>query len=305
MECYTTSGRGYGLYYSSCEDNYKLLVVTYSDNVYIYSLKSDSWRKLNKMPPFLEEDFCWSPGFFLSENIYFQGHNIAQDLIRFDTKAEMLHKIEFPLEDNRYYPHFANTVHKGSIHLCVNYNIFGPIGLKGTCFKLWKYNADGDMWSKVVMGISSILISSDSSEESVGTPSRRVLWFGRIPITVPATTPTSDPPFIHDNTSLIPIETPTILPITSMIPPTAPTTHYTSSFIHTDSPNDDTPDTPLSPTHEIPPIEVAPPTGQILPAPFGGRRRRVTIVFPELPIPHGRPYRYHPCHTPKLGRSEI
>ncbi|GKB75407.1 hypothetical protein Tco_0942302 [Tanacetum coccineum] len=113
------------------------------------------------------------------------------------------------------------------------------------------------------MAISSILISSDSSEESVGTPSRRVLWFGKIPITVPTTTPTIDPPFIHDDTSLIPTETPTILPITSMIPPTAPTTHYTSSFIHTDSPNDDTPDTPLSPTHEIPPI-----------------------VFPGQPIPY-------------------
>ncbi|GJU44241.1 hypothetical protein Tco_1201507, partial [Tanacetum coccineum] len=79
-----------------------------------------------------------------------------------------------------------------------------------------------------------------------------------------------------------------------MIPPTAPTTHYTSPFIHTDSSDDDTPDTPPSPTHEIPPVEVAPPTGQILPAPFGVRRRRVTIISPRQPIPYGRLYRYHP-----------
>ncbi|GJW33803.1 putative reverse transcriptase domain-containing protein [Tanacetum coccineum] len=84
-----------------------------------------------------------------------------------------------------------------------------------------------------------------------------------------STTPTIDPPIIHDDTSLIPTKTPTTSPIASMIPPTAPTTHYTSPFIHTDSSDDDTPDTPPSPTHEIPPVEVAPPTGQILPAPFG------------------------------------
>ncbi|GKD98949.1 hypothetical protein Tco_1382846 [Tanacetum coccineum] len=111
---------------------------------------------------------------------------------------------------------------------------------------------------------------------------------------MPATTPTIDPPVIHDDTSLIPTETPTISPITSTIPPTAPTTHYTSPFIHTDSCDDGTPDTPPSPTHDIPPVEVAPPTGQILPAPFGVRRRRVTIISPGQPIPYGRLYRYHP-----------
>ncbi|GJW84271.1 hypothetical protein Tco_0157416 [Tanacetum coccineum] len=144
------------------------------------------------------------------------------------------------------------------------------------------------------MTISAISISLDSSEESVGTSSGRVLWFGRIPTTVPATTPTTDPPVVHDDTSLIPAETPTISPITSTIPPTAPTTHYTSAFIYTDSSDDDTPDTPPSSTHEIPPVEVAPPTSQILPTSPSVRRRRVTLVSPEQPIPHGRPYRYHP-----------
>nr|GEV79223.1 hypothetical protein [Tanacetum cinerariifolium] len=142
-----------------------------------------------------------------------------------------------------------------------------------------------------VTAIFTILISSDSSEESVGTPSGRVLWFGRIPTIVPVTTPTIDPPVIHDDTLLIPTKTPTISPITSTIPPTAPTTHYTSLFIHIDSSKNDTPDTSPSPTHKIPPIEVAPPAGQIL---FDVRRRRVTIVSLRQPIPHGRRYRYHP-----------
>nr|GEU44004.1 reverse transcriptase [Tanacetum cinerariifolium] len=116
------------------------------------------------------------------------------------------------------------------------------------------------------MAMSTVLISLDSSEESVGTPSGRVLWFGKIPTTVPATTPTTHPPVIHDDTLLIPAKTPTISPITSMIPPTAPNTHYTSLFIYTDLSDDDTPNTPPSPTHEIPPFEVTPPASWILPA---------------------------------------
>ncbi|GJU79322.1 hypothetical protein Tco_1276392 [Tanacetum coccineum] len=100
-----------------------------------------------------------------------------------------------------------------------------------------------------------------------------------IPTTVLATTPTSDPPVIHDDTSLILAETPTILPITSTIPPTAPTTHYTSPFIYTDFSDDDTPDTPPSPTHEIPPVEVAP----LL---VGFYLHHLVFVIDELPLFH-------------------
>ncbi|GKA28263.1 putative reverse transcriptase domain-containing protein [Tanacetum coccineum] len=61
----------------------------------------------------------------------------------------------------------------------------------------------GDLSLLTVMAISTILISLDSSQESVGTPSRRVLCFGRIPTTVQVTTSIIDPPVIHDtkNTS--------------------------------------------------------------------------------------------------------
>ncbi|GJW24623.1 hypothetical protein Tco_0038434 [Tanacetum coccineum] len=135
------------------------------------------------------------------------------------------------------------------------------------------------------MAISVILVSSDSSEESVGTSAGRVNLFVTIPTTISDTTPTVTSPTTHVDTTLIPTEIP-ISPITSMIPPTAPTTHYTSPFIHTDSSDNDTPNTPPSPTHDIPPVEVAPPTSQILPAPFGVRHRRVTIVSPGQPIPY-------------------
>ncbi|GKD79466.1 hypothetical protein Tco_1342087 [Tanacetum coccineum] len=76
------------------------------------------------------------------------------------------------------------------------------------------------------------------------------------------------------------------------IPPLPATSPFLSSI--DDSSDSDTPDTPPPFTHEIPPVEVALPTSQILPAPFGVRRRRLTIVSPGQPIPYGRSYRYHP-----------
>ncbi|GJR63003.1 hypothetical protein Tco_1505165 [Tanacetum coccineum] len=74
-----------------------------------------------------------------------------------------------------------------------------------------------------VMAFSVILISLDSSEESVGTSTARVVLFGTIPTTIPSTTPTTDLPVIHDDTPLIPTDTPTISPIVPTIPPIVPT----------------------------------------------------------------------------------
>ncbi|GJU55568.1 retrovirus-related pol polyprotein from transposon TNT 1-94 [Tanacetum coccineum] len=48
-----------------------------------------------------------------------------------------------------------------------------------------------------VMAISVISISSDSSEDSVGTPAGRVILFGTIPTTIPDTTPVITPPQNH------------------------------------------------------------------------------------------------------------
>ncbi|GKA81105.1 putative F-box domain containing protein, partial [Tanacetum coccineum] len=47
-ECYNRFSMVFGLYYSSCEDDYKLLCVKYH-KVYMYSLKSESWRKLDSI----------------------------------------------------------------------------------------------------------------------------------------------------------------------------------------------------------------------------------------------------------------
>nr|GEY08179.1 reverse transcriptase domain-containing protein [Tanacetum cinerariifolium] len=87
------------------------------------------------------------------------------------------------------------------------------------------------------MAFSVISISSDSIEESVGTSTARVILFGMILTTVPATAPIVALPVIHDDTSRIPTDTPTISPIVPAIPPIAPTnsSSQTSSDSHSDT----------------------------------------------------------------------
>ncbi|GJZ87276.1 hypothetical protein Tco_0658886 [Tanacetum coccineum] len=127
------------------------------------------------------------------------------------------------------------------------------------------------------MAISVISISSDSSEDSVGTPIGRVILFGTIPTTIPDTTPVITPPATQTDTPVIPTETPIIAPTippspdytpaspdyspasdsesdpsedpsSDHIPPLPATSPFLSSD---DDPTDsDTPDTPPSPTHD-------------------------------------------------------
>ncbi|GKC81966.1 hypothetical protein Tco_1137683 [Tanacetum coccineum] len=135
---------------------------------------------------------------------------------------------------------------------------------------------------ELVMAISVISISSDSSEDSVGTPAGRVILFGTIPTTIPDTTPVITPPATQTDTPSDPYEDPssdhTPLPVISPF--------LSSDDDITDS---DTPDTPPSPTHGTPFTEITASTQRspIIP------RRRVMILSPGQPIPHGRPYRYH------------
>ncbi|GKE05784.1 hypothetical protein Tco_1397802, partial [Tanacetum coccineum] len=141
------------------------------------------------------------------------------------------------------------------------------------------------------MIILVILISSDSSEGSVGTPTGRVILFDTIPTTILDTTRVITPPTTQTDTTVIPTEThiiaPTIPPSLDYTPaspdysPTSdsesdpsedpsldhiPPLPATSPFLSSDDDtiHSDTPNTPPSPTHA-----------------------------PGQPIPHGRPY---PCH---------
>ncbi|GJX83626.1 hypothetical protein Tco_0333107 [Tanacetum coccineum] len=153
-------------------------------------------------------------------------------------------------------------------------------------------------------------------EDSVGTPAGRVILFGTIPTTIPDTTPVITPPATQTDTPVIPTETPIIAPTippspdytpaspdyspasdsesdpsedpsSDHIPPLPAISPFLSS--DDDTTDSDTPDTPSSPTHDTPFTEITASTQRspIIP------RRRVMILSPGQPIPHGRPYRYH------------
>ncbi|GJU34430.1 hypothetical protein Tco_1182784 [Tanacetum coccineum] len=121
------------------------------------------------------------------------------------------------------------------------------------------------------MTIFVISVSSDSSEESVGTSIERVILFGTIPTTIPDTTPSVIPPTTHIDTIPIPTVSPTILPDytpsspdyspasdTEFDPSEDPSSDHilplpaTSPFLLStdDSSDSDIPDTPPSPTHD-------------------------------------------------------
>nr|GEY91518.1 reverse transcriptase domain-containing protein [Tanacetum cinerariifolium] len=154
-----------------------------------------------------------------------------------------------------------------------------------------------------VMAISVILISSDSSEDSIGTPAGRVILFGTIPTTIPDTTPliappTTDAPTIPpslDYTPASPDYSPVSKaesdpyedPASGHIPPLPATSPFLSS--DDDTTVSDTPDTPPSPTHDTPFTEINASTQRSPVIPH----RRVMILSRGQPILHGRPYRYH------------
>ncbi|GKE71619.1 hypothetical protein Tco_1529691, partial [Tanacetum coccineum] len=137
----------------------------------------------------------------------------------------------------------------------------------------------------------AISVSSDSSEDSVGTYAGRVILFGTIPTTIPDTTPVITPLITQTDTTDIPIITPTIPPSPDYTP--ASLDYSPASKTESDpseDPYSDTPDTPPSPTHGISFTEITSSTQRSSVIP----RRRVMILAPGQPIPYGRPYRYHP-----------
>nr|GFA23456.1 hypothetical protein [Tanacetum cinerariifolium] len=158
------------------------------------------------------------------------------------------------------------------------------------------------------MATSVISISSDSSEDSMGTPAGRVIMFGTIPTTIPDTTPmialpTTDTPIVAPTIPPSPEYTPASPnyspasetesdpsedPASGHIPPLPAISPFLSS--DDDTTDSDTPDTLPSPTHDTPFTEITASTQRSPVIP----RRQVMILSLGQPIPHGRPYRYHP-----------
>ncbi|GJS29670.1 hypothetical protein Tco_0490290 [Tanacetum coccineum] len=123
------------------------------------------------------------------------------------------------------------------------------------------------VYKKQVMAISVILVSSDSSEDSVGTPARQVILFGAIPTTIPDTTPVITPPTTQTDITVIP----TKIPIIALTIPPSP--DYTQHLL-------------ITHLHLI-------WRGGFSPTISGALRRQVMVLAPGQPIPHGRPYHYH------------
>nr|GFA67307.1 hypothetical protein [Tanacetum cinerariifolium] len=129
------------------------------------------------------------------------------------------------------------------------------------------------------MAISVISISSNSSEDSMRTPTGRVILFGTIPTTIPDITPVITPPTTQTDTNVIPTETPIIAPTIPPSPDYTPASpDYSpaskaesdpssghiprlptiSPFLSSDddTTDSDTPDTPPLPTHDTPFTEI-------------------------------------------------
>nr|GFD25083.1 hypothetical protein [Tanacetum cinerariifolium] len=147
------------------------------------------------------------------------------------------------------------------------------------------------------------------------TPTKRVILFGTIPTIIPDTTPVIAPPTTQTDTTVIPTETPIIAPT---IPPSPDYTPASPDYSHApetesdpsedpssghipqlpvislfsslddDTTDSDTQDIPPSPTYDTPFTEITASTQRSPVIP----RRRVMILAPRQPIPHGRPYRY-------------
>ncbi|GJV06159.1 hypothetical protein Tco_1343815 [Tanacetum coccineum] len=178
-----------------------------------------------------------------------------------------------------------------------------------------------------IMAASAIIISSDSSDESVGSPPSRVILFGDIPTVIPST-------------SVVAPETSTIAPVISSAAPMVETTLVASptglcGLVPYTGSDSDSPDEMTSPEHisplpaispfictdssEAPVSSDGPPSQDpyvatvarwrsrvtarpssshefpIAPvtAPPGIRRRSATLIRPGEAIPFGRPYRTH------------
>ncbi|GJX21286.1 putative reverse transcriptase domain-containing protein [Tanacetum coccineum] len=191
----------------------------------------------------------------------------------------------------------------------------------------WEREDQMERMSHPIMAASAIAISSDSSDESVGSPPSRVILFGDIPTVIPST-------------SVVAPETSTIAPVISSAAPVVETTLVASptglcGLVPYSGSDSDSPDEMSSPEHisplpaispflctdssEAPDSSDGPPSQDpyvatvarwrsrvtarpssssefpIAPvtAPPGIRRRSAILIRPGEAIPFGRPYRTH------------
>ncbi|GKF07269.1 hypothetical protein Tco_0041493 [Tanacetum coccineum] len=164
------------------------------------------------------------------------------------------------------------------------------------------------------MATSIISVSFDSSEESVGSSTSRVVMFGIIPtiilVVLEVTAVIVSPAGILDLEIYTTSETDPFEDLSSLVH--APAAPIISSFLHSSDSSEasddplavaSSPSSPSSPssTHDLPSTDIASPTPrQIVPALPGVHRRPAILVLPGQEIPLGRPYRTHPDGVLKM-----
>ncbi|KAJ9554974.1 hypothetical protein OSB04_009588 [Centaurea solstitialis] len=142
--CYSRYSMVFELYYTCSDDDYKILSITTDRNVYIYSLRFDSWRKLESTLDYEDRIPYAGDHNLLDEKLHFlrpldtKGRCI---IIRLDLKTEKFTKIPVPYA----YEHkgLSLTVVRG----CIELTLFLGSLLRLWMIEMWRMNVDGD-WIK-------------------------------------------------------------------------------------------------------------------------------------------------------------
>nr|GEZ74759.1 F-box/kelch-repeat protein At3g06240-like [Tanacetum cinerariifolium] len=142
-------GSTLGLFYSSCEDDYKLAILTHYYNiVYIYSLKANSWRMVPVQGTDGLKVYQALESTYLNENLFFLNSDKKYSVIKFDMKTERFTEMKTTSDFNNVQSRFrfrsTLMVKKGCIHVCIVYDV----GKTSFETKFWKITEEGD-WKKM------------------------------------------------------------------------------------------------------------------------------------------------------------
>ncbi|KAJ9557949.1 hypothetical protein OSB04_012563 [Centaurea solstitialis] len=140
----------------STDDDYKILRINADGNVYIYSLKYDSWRKLESKMDYPERiPYAGDHHNLLDEKLHFLViHRTRNLIIRLDLKTKRFTKIAVPSTCRDGILRFM--VVKGCIHLTI---FKADLSSRTWTIEEWRMDGDGS-WTKVVNSICSIQDSS-------------------------------------------------------------------------------------------------------------------------------------------------
>ncbi|GJZ85760.1 putative reverse transcriptase domain-containing protein [Tanacetum coccineum] len=171
------------------------------------------------------------------------------DLLKKEKLYAKFSKCEFWLKEVQFLGHVVNHdgihVDPSKVESVKNWKMSHPVNSRS---RLDLLISSSLLWLSLIlvkiMEASTIAISSDSSDESVGSPPYRVILFGDIPIVIPST-------------SVVAPETSTIAPVISSVAPVIETTLVASptglcSLVPYSDSDSDSPDGMSSPEHISP-----------------------------------------------------